>query len=149
MQAQMLAPAATLVLWSLIMLVWLAGTRLPPLFKQPGGLGAAKPGGRGVDLEGVLPDKINWKSHNYTHLMEQPTLFYAVCAILAIVGGTNAGDVAIAWGYVILRIVHSVWQATVNKVSVRFALFILSTICLLLLAIHAFELTALSQGTAP
>jgi hypothetical protein len=143
MQAQILAPAAVLVLWSLIMLVWLAATRLPPLFKQPGGLAAAKPGGRGADLEGVLPDDINWKSHNYTHLMEQPTLFYATVVILALMG-PNEGDVAIAWGYVALRIVHSIWQATINKVPVRFTLFILSTICLLLLAIHAFELTALA-----
>ena len=147
MQAQLLAPAATLVLWSLVMLIWTAATRLPPIFKQPGGMGAAKPGGRGQDLEGVLPDSIQWKSHNYTHLMEQPTLFYAVMAILAIVGGTNPGDVAIAWGYVALRIVHSIWQATVNIVSVRFGLFLLSTICLMMLAVHAFELTALAKGT--
>ena len=145
MQAQILAPAAVLVLWSLAMLTWLAATRLPPIFKQPGGMGAAKVGGRGQDLEGVLPDSIQWKSHNYTHLMEQPTLFYATVVIIALMGA-NAGDVAIAWGYVALRIVHSIWQATVNKVSVRFALFILSTICLLLLAIHAFELTALHAG---
>ena len=147
MQAQILAPAAVLVLWSLVMLVWTAATRLPPLFKQPGGMGAAKPGGRGQDLEGVLPDKINWKSHNYTHLMEQPTIFYPTIVILALMG-PNAGDVAIAWGYVALRIVHSVWQATVNTIPVRFSLFILSTICLLLLAIHAFELTALAKGVA-
>ena len=147
MQAQLLAPAATLVLWSLVMLIWTAATRLPPIFKQPGGMGAAKPGGRGQDLEGVLPDQVQWKSHNYTHLMEQPTLFYAVMAILAIVGGTNPGDVAIAWGYVALRIVHSIWQATVNIVSVRFGLFLLSTICLMMLAVHAFELTALAKGT--
>ena len=146
MQAQLLAPAATLVLWSLVMLIWTAATRLPPIFKQPGGMGAAKPGGRGQDLEGVLPDQVQWKSHNYTHLMEQPTLFYAVMAILAIVGGTNPGDVAIAWGYVALRIVHSIWQATVNIVSVRFGLFLLSTICLMMLAVHAFELTALASG---
>jgi uncharacterized MAPEG superfamily protein len=145
MQAQILAPAATLVLWSIVMLFWLAATRLPPLFKQPGGMGAAKPGGRGADLEGVLPDSINWKSHNYTHLMEQPTIFYATVMILALMGA-NAGDVAIAWGYVALRIVHSIWQATVNKVSIRFALFIASTVCLILLAIHALELTALHTG---
>jgi uncharacterized MAPEG superfamily protein len=145
MQAQILAPAAVLVLWSIVMLFWLAATRLPPLFKQPGGLGAAKPGGRGADLEGVLPDSINWKSHNYTHLMEQPTIFYATVMILALMGA-NAGDVAIAWGYVALRIVHSIWQATVNKVSIRFGLFIASTVCLILLAIHAFELTALHTG---
>ena len=145
MQAQMLAPAAVLVLWSIVMLFWMAATRLPPIFKQPGGMGAAKLGGRGVDLEGVLPDSVQWKSHNYTHLMEQPTIFYATVMILALMGA-NATDVALAWGYVALRIVHSIWQATVNKVSVRFALFNLSTVCLLVLAIHAFELTALHTG---
>ena len=145
MQAQILAPAAVLVLWSIVMLFWLAATRLPPLFKQPGGLGAAKPGGRGADLEGVLPDSINWKSHNYTHLMEQPTIFYATVMILALMGA-SATDVAFAWGYVALRIVHSIWQATVNKVSIRFALFNLSTICLVVMAIHAFQLTALHTG---
>ena len=143
MEAKILAPAAVLVLWSIVMLLWLAATRLPPLFKQPGGLGAAKPGGRGADLEGVLPDSINWKSHNYTHLMEQPTIFYATVMILALMGA-SATDVAFAWGYVALRIIHSLWQATVNKVSIRFALFNLSTICLVVLAIHAFELTVLA-----
>ena len=86
MQAQMLAPAAVLVVWTLIMLTWLAATRLPPLFKQPGGLGSAKRGGRGQDLEGVLPDSVQWKSHNYTHLLEQPTLFYAASVIITIMG---------------------------------------------------------------
>ena len=141
MQAQVLAPAAVLVLWSIVMLFWMAGTRLPAIAKN-GGLGAAKPGGRGQDLEGVLPDQINWKAHNYTHLMEQPTLFYATVAILAIMGPAEH-DVLFAWGYAVLRIVHSLWQSTVNKVSVRFALFMLSTICLLMLALHAAKLTLL------
>jgi MAPEG family len=145
MQAQMLAPAAALIAWSLVMLIWMAATRLPPLFKAPGGLGAAKPGGRGVDLEGVLPDSVNWKSHNYTHLMEQPTIFYPTVVIIALMG-SNAGTIAIAWAYVALRIIHSIWQATVNTVSVRFTLFLLSTACLILLAIYAFELTVLAKG---
>lgn len=141
MQAQILAPAAVLVLWSIVMLFWMAGTRLPAIAKR-GGLGAAKPGGRGQDLEGVIPDQINWKSHNYTHLMEQPTLFYATVAILAIMGAAEH-DVLFAWAYAVLRILHSLWQATVNKVSVRFALFMLSTLCLLMLALHAAKLTLL------
>jgi hypothetical protein len=140
LQAQILAPAAALVIWTLVMLIWLAATRLPPMFKQPGGLGAAKPGGRGVDLEGVLPDSVQWKSHNYTHLLEQPVLFYAVIGILAIMG-PNETNVLMAWGYVALRIIHSLWQATINTVTVRFTLFILSTVCLLALAIHAAKLT--------
>ena len=135
MQQAMLAPAAVLVAWSLIMLGWAAATRLPAL-SRIGGMANAKPGGRGQDLEGVLPPLVNWKSHNYTHLMEQPTLFYAVVAILAIVGAGRI-DVALAWGYVSLRVVHSLWQATVNRVLVRFALFALSTFVLMALVVHA------------
>ena len=145
MQAQILAPAAVLVLWSLVMLVWLAVTRLPAMNKvMPGGLKNASPGGRGQNLEGVLDDRINWKSHNYTHLMEQPTLFYATLTILAFMGA-GATDVLLAWVYVGLRIVHSIWQATVNVVSVRFTLFSLSTVCLLVLAIRAAMATLLAD----
>jgi hypothetical protein len=144
MQAQMLAPAAVLVLWSLIMLNWLALTRLPPLFKQPGGLAAAKKGGRGVDLEGVLPDSVQWKSHNYTHLMEQPTIFYAASLIIAIMGAAEL-DVTLAWAYVALRIVHSLWQALVNTVPVRFTLFLVATVCLLVLAVRAVMITLLAN----
>jgi hypothetical protein len=139
MQAQILAPAAVLVAWTLVMLVWMAATRLPALSKM-GGLKNAKPGGRGQDLEGVVDDRINWKSHNYAHLVEQPTLFYAVSLIIALLG-PNPTMVLVAWIYVAIRIVHSIWQATVNVVSVRFTLFALSTIALVILAIRALSLT--------
>ena len=139
MLAQMLAPAAVLIAWSLLILFWMAFTRLPALSKA-GGLGAAKPGGRGQDLEGVIPDKINWKSHNYAHLMEQPTLFYAASVIIALLGA-SALDTLFAWIYVGLRIVHSIWQATVNVVKIRFLLFIASTIALIYLAYRALALT--------
>lgn len=143
MQMAMLAPASVLVLWSLVMLTWMAVTRLPALSKM-GGLGAAKPGGRGQDLEGVLPDSINWKAHNFSHLMEQPTLFYATVVILALAGPSPA-DVSLAWGYVGLRVVHSLWQALVNTIPVRFTLFLASTACLMVLAVRAAMLT-LGQG---
>lgn len=140
MQAQMLAPAAVLVAWSLIMLVWLAATRLPAMRKLGSGVTKAKPGGRGQNLEGVLDDRVNWKSHNYAHLMEQPTLFYAVSVIIALLGAT-AGDIVAAWLYVAIRILHSLWQATVNVVAVRFTLFALSTLALVWLTIRALSLT--------
>jgi len=139
MQAEMLAPAAVLVAWTLVMLIWTAATRLPALGKI-GGLKNAKPGGRGQDLEGVLDDRINWKSHNYAHLVEQPTLFYAVVLILAVVG-PHPLDPLLAWIYVGLRIVHSLWQALVNVVMIRFLLFILATIVLAMLTIHALTVT--------
>ncbi len=145
MQAQLLAPGAVLVLWSIVMLFWTAFTRFPAIAKTGMDLKAAPPGGRGQNLEGVLPDPVQWKSHNYTHLMEQPTIFYPTLIILVIMGG-SALDVTLAWGYVALRIVHSLWQATVNRIPVRFALFLLSTFCLLALAWHAAELTLFATG---
>ena len=147
MQAQMLAPAAALVLWSLVMLIWTAATRFPAMAKLGANIKTAPPGGRGQNLDGVLPDPVQWKSHNYAHLMEQPTIFYPTVVILALMG-PNGGTIAIAWAYVALRIVHSLWQATVNTIPVRFTLFLLSTLCLILLAIHAFELTAFAKGVA-
>jgi MAPEG family len=140
MQAQILAPAAVLVAWSLVMLFWTAGTRLPAMNKVMGGVGKAKPGGRGQDLEGVLDDRVNWKSHNYAHLMEQPTLFYAVSLIIALLG-VASGDVLAAWLYVGIRIIHSIWQATVNVVAIRFVLFLASTVALIYLAYRALALT--------
>lgn len=131
----MLAPAAVLVLWTLVMLCWMAGTRLPAIAKT-GAMGKAPPGMRGQDLETILPRQINWKAHNYTHLMEQPTLFYATVVILALAGGTHT-DVALAWAYVVIRVAHSLWQATVNVVPVRFALFLASSLCLMVLAVRA------------
>jgi len=133
-------PAIVLVLWSLVMLGWLALTRLPAMSRAGVDLGAAV-GSRGANLEGVLPDRVNWKSHNYTHLMEQPTIFYATVIILGVTGAGDGINLKLAWAYVLLRIAHSVVQATWNRVSVRFAIFCLATTALLLLAINAARVT--------
>lgn len=146
MQAQILAPAAVLVVWTLVMMFWMAGVRLPALKKAGIDLGA-RPGGRGQDLEGQLDPRLNWPAHNYSHLMEQPTIFYPTVVILAIMGA-GAVDVTLAWVYVALRIVHSIWQATVNKVPVRFLLFILSSIALVALAIRAAMVTLFADPSA-
>ncbi|MFA9200208.1 MAG: MAPEG family protein [Cypionkella sp.] len=140
MQAQMLAPAAVLVAWTLAMLVWTAATRFPAMKRAGLDLRNAARGGRGQNLEGVIDERANWKSHNYSHLVEQPTLFYAVSLIIALLGA-GPGDVLVAWIYVGLRIVHSLWQALVKVVSVRFLLFILATIALAVLASRALALT--------
>ncbi len=140
MQAQMLAPAAVLVAWSLVMLMWTAVTRFGAMSKLGTTLANAKPGGRGQDLEGIAPDKVQWKAHNYTHLMEQPTLFYAVSVIIALLGAAS-GDMLAAWIYVAIRIVHSIWQATVNTLIIRFPLFLFGTVALIYLAYRALALT--------
>lgn len=141
MNYPILAPAAVLVVWSLLVLLWLATTRFSAMAKSGMDLKTAPPGGRGVDLETVLPAKTNWISHNYTHLLEQPTLFYATVGILAISGHGDGINAQLAWAYVIIRIVHSLWQALINTVAIRFTLFLISTGCLLAMAINALRAT--------
>ena len=136
MHSPILAPVVALVAWSLVMMVWMAATRLPAM-RRKGIAFKGLVGSRGADLEGVLDPRVNWKSHNYAHLMEQPTLFYAICLALALMdqgGGLNLG---LAWAYVGLRIVHSLVQATTNVVRVRFAFFLLASLALVALTLHA------------
>lgn len=141
MSAPILAPAAVLVLWSLVILLWMIVTRFPALDRAGLDLSSARAGIRYQEVEPSIPDRVNWKSHNYTHLMEQPTLFYAVVVILALAGegaGVNAG---LAWAYVGLRILHSLWQTLVNTLPVRILLFALSSTVLIVLAVNAVRAT--------
>jgi hypothetical protein len=154
MQAQILAPAAVLIVWSLVMLFWVAFVRFPAMAKlsrerkvSGDKTSMAVAGGRGQDLEGRIPDRAVWPAHNFTHLMEQPTIFYPAVIILAIMGA-GGGDVLAAWLYVALRIVHSVWQATNNTIPVRMMLFFGATGALIWLAVRAIVQTLLHDPTA-
>ncbi|MXO62090.1 MAPEG family protein [Qipengyuania oceanensis] len=140
MQAQMLAPAAALVAWSLVMLMLIPVTRFPALAKLGINVGNAPRGARGGDSEDQMPERVRWISHNYTHLMEQPTIFYPAVIIIAMMGAA-AGDVLAAWIYVGLRIIHSLWQAFVNVVAVRFLLFLAMSAALIYLSVRAVILT--------
>lgn len=131
-----LGPVVALVAWSLVVMLWMVVTRLPAMKKagiQLDGL----VGGRGANLDGVVPDEVQWKSHNYSHLMEQPTIFYAIALALALMDMGGGLNYWLAWGYVGLRILHSLVQATVNVVKYRLALFTLASLCLIGLTTHA------------
>ena len=132
----LLGPVVALVAWTLVMLVWLAAVRGKAVRKARIDIMASK-GGRGQNLEGVLPDEANWPAHNYAHLMEQPTLFYAIVLTLVAMNDTIAINLWLAWGYVGLRVLHSIVQTTINRVAIRFPIFALSTLCLVGLTVHA------------
>jgi hypothetical protein len=136
MHSEILKPVVVLIAWTLVMLVWMLARRIPAM--KAAGVDITKlVGGRGADADGVLPASAQWKAHNYNHLMEQPTLFYAVALVIAFTGTGDGVNAWIGWGYAGLRIAHSLWQATVNRVSIRFALFLLSSLCLVALTLHA------------
>ena len=116
------------------MLVWLYATRLPAM-RRAGISLEGRVGTRGSSLEGVVPDRVQWVSHNYNHLMEQPTIFYAVAIAAALMGRGEGLNLWLAWTYVALRVLHSLVQATSNRVLYRGRLFLLSSLALMALTI--------------
>ena len=131
-----LGPVVVLAGWTMVMFLWMYATRIPAMQRakvDPGSM----VGGTGKDLDAVLDAKIQWKAHNYNHLHEAPTVFYAIALTLAMIGQGDNLNATIAWVYVGLRIAHSLVQATVNRVMVRFGLFVLSSIALIMLVVHA------------
>ena len=119
------------------MWAWMYATRIPAMSKAPEIDTANLTGGIGADLDKVLPQNVQWKAHNYNHLHEAPTVFYAVAIVLALIGQGDGVNALLAWIYVGIRVIHSLVQATANKVMVRFILFALSSLVLIMLIIHA------------
>ena len=131
-----LQPVVALAAWTMVMWAWMYGTRIPAMNRlkvDPDSL-ARDPD---VTLDKVLPPQVQWKAHNYNHLHEAPTVFYAIAIVLAIVGQGDGLNAWLGWAYVALRVVHSLVQAITNKVEVRLVVFVMSTLVLLALIVHA------------
>jgi hypothetical protein len=90
-----------------------------------------------TSLDDVLPVGVQWKAHNYNHLHEAPTVFYAVAIVLAIIGAGDGLYAQLGWFYVAIRMVHSLVQATIKRVTLRFVLFALSSVVLIVLVARA------------
>lgn len=132
MYASMMVPVLALVCWTLVMWVWMYATRIPAMHKA--GLKPAKLKEKS-ELD-VLPRGVRQIADNHNHLHEQPVLFYALAMYSHLVGVGDPVNIGFAWSYVILRIIHSVFQATVNFIPVRFLIYTLATLCLIVIAVR-------------
>ena len=146
-----LAPVVVLIIWSLVMLVWLYATRIPAMAAAKVNPEKVKDGGAPFDL---LPVSARRPAQNYAHLMEQPTLFYAVCFALQFLameaqGAVHPINIGLAWAYVALRVVHSLVQATVNIIMLRFLIFAVSSLVLGALIVHAAMASGLVWFSLP
>ncbi len=131
-----LQPVVGLAAWTMVMWAWMYATRLPAMVAlqvDPDSL-ARDPEAK---LDRLLAPHIQWKAHNYNHLHEAPTVFYAVAIVLAIIGQGDGLNATLGWLYVALRVAHSLIQATVNKVTLRFAVFAASSLILTALIVRA------------
>lgn len=131
-----LQPVVALLGGTSVIWLWMYATRLPAMRAaniDPDSL-ARRPD---VSLDTLLPPPVSWKAHNYNHLHEAPTLFYAVALVLALMDAGSGTAYWLAWAYVALRFVHSLVQGIVNKVVLRFLVFNASQLALLALIIIA------------
>ncbi len=130
---EILQPVLVLALLTIVMLFWMVFTRVPAMMKLK--INVQK-GQDTRNLKELLPPEISRISNNYNHLLEQPTLFYAVAISIAVLGHVDSIHVWCAWSYAILRIAHSLVQATVDIVMVRFAIFMLSSVVLSVMVVR-------------
>ena len=78
-----------------------------------------------------LPLSVQASAHNYNHLMEQPTIFYALMFYVTLSAQMSPPIFYAAWVYVVLRVLHSFIQVSSGKVMLRFAVFSFSTLVLI------------------
>jgi hypothetical protein len=128
----MLTPVLALIVLSLLVWIWMYATRIPAM--QRAGIDPQKARHPG-SLDG-LPSAARQVADNYNHLMEQPTIFYALCFYIVLAGHSDALNIYLAWTYVGLRVVHTLIQCTINNVTLRFAVFSLSTLALMVMAVR-------------
>jgi hypothetical protein len=131
---ELLRPVVALAAWTMVMWAWMYATRLPAM--RAARMKPDPDAPRGEQMA-TLPPRVRWKADNYNHLMEQPTVFYPVAIVLALVSTDAGTDAALAWAYVALRVVHSIFQAVVNKIEVRFGIFVLSSLALVAMIARA------------
>ncbi len=117
----MIAPVLALIGWTFVMWVWMYATRIPAIQRAR------------IDMAELSR---TGAKDNYNHLHEQPTIFYALALAAQLGGAADAVSVDLAWAYVATRIAHSLVQATRNVIPVRFAIFSLGSILLMILLLR-------------
>ena len=128
-----LTPVLALVCLSLLVWIWMYATRIPAMSKAKIDPQAAMHPG---SLDS-LPSSVRRVADNYNHLMEQPTIFYALVFYIFLAGIVDPLFIWLAWAYVGLRVVHTLIQCTINAVPLRFLVFALSTLVLMVMAARA------------
>ena len=134
----MIGPILALVAWTYVMWFWMYATRIPAI--QEAKVDMAELSRTGAKL--ALPPEVARIADNYNHLHEQPTIFYAVALAAQLGGATDSLNVGLAWAYVAARVVHSLVQATRNVIPIRFTVFALGSLVLLVLLVRTILLVA-------
>ena len=83
-----------------------------------------------------VPSDVSIPNRNYMNLLELPVLFYVLLIALYVTQRVDGVQLACAWGYVALRVGHSLVHLTYNNVLQRLVLFALSNVLLSVMWIY-------------
>jgi hypothetical protein len=131
-----LKPVVVLAIWTMVMWVWMYATRIPAMSKARTDFDRLANDPE-YTVDKAVPANVQWKAKNYNHLHEAPTVFYAIAMVLAVIGQGDGLNEYLGWAYVGLRVIHSLVQATINKIVLRFSIFAMSSLVLMALIVHA------------
>ena len=115
--------ALTFVVW-----FYLFARRIPEIFNKRIDVDRLKDR---AESHRLLPDSAA-ASNNFKNLFEMPVLFYLGVVVALILLVTDPLLVALAWGFVGLRTLHSFIHCSYNDVNHRFAVYLASSLLLLL-----------------
>jgi hypothetical protein len=79
------------------------------------------------------PDSVLKISNNVQNQFESPVLFYALCFMLWALNVVSVFVLLVAWGYVVLRVVHVFVHTGSNAIPIRKQVFMASTVLLIAL----------------
>ena len=127
-----LYPLFALAAWTLIVLVLIPIARVRSVRQREIGPDDFKYG-----ESAKVPGHVSVSNRNYMNLLELPMLFYVVGILLYVTGGASYVTIALAWAYVVLRVVHSLIHLTYNKVLHRLTAFTLSNVVIVVLWVFA------------
>lgn len=131
--ASLIEPMLVMMLITLVVWVWMYVRRLSHMQ----GKGLAPQAMARPEVEAKFPDEVVAPSNNLRNLFELPVLFYALCVVLIVSVQVDDTYVYTAWGFVILRGLHSLIHCTVNVVMARFTAYLLSGLCLWFMLVRA------------
>ena len=117
---------------SLVMTIWMGVVRTQTL-RLPGL--RLEDAAHTEDIHPRLPPRVRRVVDNYNHLFEAPTLFYAIALAIIVAGIANPLFAGCSWAFLTFRVLHSLVQATINVVALRFAFFALSWVALAIMIV--------------
>lgn len=124
MTLKLIYPALAQILWSFVVLVIMFLRRRKAFAGREVGFADVA-----VSTE-RYPEPARLAAANFSNQFETPVLFFALILIAIHVGATGYVMAALAWGYVAMRVVHTLIHTGSNRLPRRAIVFTIGAACL-------------------